>query len=189
MAFYVVGLVGEKGSGKETFSVFLEQIATGKTIYHIRFSDILKQTLLLWDLPITRENLQLLAIIMDQGFGQGSLTHAISEQIVGSDADIIILDGIRWESDVKLLESFPHHMLIYITADLEKRYNRLLLRGEKSEEMTSTLDQFIREEQAENELLIPKIGKSAAVKIENNGTLEDFKEAVESFYKKNQEKF
>src|SRR5690349_18604003 len=144
MAFLVLGLVGEKGSGKETFCVFLEQIAQRKTVFHIRFSDILKQTLMLWDLPITRENLQRLAVVMDDGFGVGTLTHAISEQIVGSDADIIILDGIRWQSDVKLLESFPHHKLIYITADLEKRYNRLLLRGEKSEEMTSTLDQFIR---------------------------------------------
>ncbi len=177
----VLGLVGEKGSGKETFSKFFEAAFPEKHVYHIRFSDILKQTLMLWDIPITRENLQLLARIMDQGFGEGTLTHAISSEIVGSEADIIILDGIRWQTDMDLLNSFPNHSLIYITADLEKRYNRLLLRGEKSEEHQSSMEQFVKEEEAENEILIPKFGKNADVKLENNGTLEDFKEKVEKF--------
>lgn len=180
----VLGLVGEKGSGKETFCVFLEEIAKGKKIFHIRFSDILKQSLMLWDLPITRHNLQLLAQVMDNGFGQGSLSHAISEQIRGSEADFIILDGIRWQTDLDLLNSFSNHQLVYITADLEKRYSRLLLRGEKSEEQISTLAQFKKEELAKNELLIQKFGKKADVKIENNGTLEDFKVEVEKFYQK-----
>lgn len=187
-----IGLVGEKGSGKETFCIFLQAIAKdeqapfsgSKKIFHIRFSDILKQTLMLWDLPITRHNLQLLAQVMDNGFGQGTLSHAISEQIIGSEADIIILDGIRWQTDLDLLNSFPNPLLVYITADLEKRYNRLLLRGEKSEEHLSTLEQFKREEMAKNELLIPKFGKRANVKIENNGILEDFKVEVEKFYVK-----
>lgn len=181
----VIGLVGEKGSGKETFSTFFELTASPKRVLHIRFSDILKQTLMLWDIDITRENLQKLAVVMDEGFGKGSLTHAISEQIIGSDTDIIILDGIRWESDLEFLKSFQNNILVYITADLEKRYNRLVLRGEKSEEHLSTLEQFIKEEKAKNELLIPKIGKHAQVKIENNGTLEEFKEEVEKFYTKN----
>lgn len=178
----VIGLVGEKGSGKETFCVFLEEIAKNQKIFHIRFSDILKQTLMLWDLPITRHNLQLLAQVMDQGFGQGTLTHAISEQIKGSEADIIILDGIRWQTDLDLLNSFSNPLLIYISADLQKRYNRLLLRGEKSEEQISTIAQFKKEETAKNELLISKFGKKADVKIINNGTLEDFKAEVEKFY-------
>lgn len=177
----VIGLVGEKGSGKETFCIFLEEFAKEKKFLHIRFSDILKQTLMLWDLSFTRHNLQILAQVMDKGFGKGALSHAISEQIKGSEADIIILDGVRWNTDLDLLKSFPKSILIYITADLEKRYKRLLLRGEKSEEKISTLTQFRIEEMAQNELLIPKIGKEAIYKIENNGTLEEFKRDVLKF--------
>lgn len=164
--------------------MFLEEIAKDRKIFHIRFSDILKQTLMLWDLALTRHNLQLLAQVMDNGFGKGSLSNAISEQIAGSEADIIILDGIRWKTDLDLLNSFPNHQLVYITADLEKRYNRLLLRGEKSEERISTLAQFKKEETAKNELLISRFGKKADFKIENNGTLEDFKNEVKKFYQK-----
>jgi dephospho-CoA kinase len=49
----VLGLVGEKGSGKQTFSDFLKKAAKGKKIAHMRFSDILRETLELWSLELT----------------------------------------------------------------------------------------------------------------------------------------
>lgn len=61
----VIGLVGEKGSGKQTFVNFLKEIASSPAergprndrggvlnIRQVRFSDILAQTLILWDIPL-----------------------------------------------------------------------------------------------------------------------------------------
>lgn len=177
---HIIGLVGEKGSGKDTFAKFLQEISE-KSVSHIRFSDLLKQTLKLWDLHVTRANLQKLAQVLED-FGTGTVAHGLEKQIQETDAEIIILDGIRWKPDVELLNKFFNHKLIYITAEPRLRFERLKYRGEKEGESSMIYQQFLEEEKAPNELLIPQIGAEADVKIENNGSLEEFKEAVEKFY-------
>lgn len=177
----IIGLVGEKGSGKDTFAKFLLEISE-KSVVHIRFSDLLKQTLNIWDIPLTRANLQKLAQILED-FGEGTIAHGLEKQIQETNADIIILDGIRWEPDVKLLKEFPYHKLIYITADPKLRFKRLKTRGEKTGEAEMTLEQFLKEEKAPNELLIPEIGAKADIKITNNASIEDFKAEIEKFVK------
>lgn len=180
---YIIGLVGEKGSGKETFAKFLKEIIKNKTITHIRFSDILGETLTLWDLPKTRENYQHLAVIMDDGFGKGTLTHAISKKIQTTHSEIVVLDGVRWQSDIDLINTFPYHLLVYITADLPIRFERLKKRQEKKYEETTSFAQFMKEEKAKNELDIPIFGKKADYKIVNNGSMKDLKKQTEEFYK------
>lgn len=177
----VIGLVGEKGSGKETFGNLLQEILLDQKIYRIRFSDILVDTLKIWDIPKTRENLQKLAVVMKNGFGEERLPHAVETRINQSDADIVLIDGIRWMADVNFLKSFDKNLLVYITANLKIRYERLKNRSEKVYEEATTFEQFMKEEQAENELLIPKIGSGADYKIINNGTFEQFKKEVRAF--------
>lgn len=172
----LIGLVGEKGSGKDTLAHYLQENSQ-KKIIHIRFSDLLKQTLKLWDLPETRSNLQKLAQVLED-FGEGTVAHGLEKQIQNSDAEIIILDGIRWKPDLKLLEKFPEHKLIYITADPESRFQRLKSRGEKIGEAEMSFEQFLEEEKAPNELLIPEIGLKADIKMENNGSVEEFQEKI-----------
>ncbi len=179
----VIGLVGEKGSVNETFGNCFEEIACDKLVYRVRFSDILLQTLQLWGIPPTRENLQKIAVVMKNGFGADTLTHAISEIIKESHAEIIIVDGVRWKPDAKLIRSFPKNILVYISADVKLRFERLKKRNlSYRKKETKSFEQFMKEEQAENELYIPLIGKEADIKIENNGSLKDFKKAVEKFY-------
>lgn len=175
----IIGLVGEKGSGKDTFAKYLQEISD-KKIAHIRFSDLLKQTLKLWDLPLTRANLQKLAQVLED-FGAGTVAHGLEKQIQSTQADIIILDGIRWEPDVELLKKFPEHILVYITADPKLRFERLKNRGEKIGEAEMTFEQFSDEEKAPNELLIREIGSKADVKIENNGSIEEFDAKIKQF--------
>lgn len=177
----IIGLVGEKGSGKDTFAHFLADLVKGKKIVHIRFSDLLKQTLNLWDLSISRSNLQKMAQVLEEGFGSGTVAHGIEIQIQKNDADIIVLDGIRWVPDVKLLKKFSSHTLVYITADSKLRFERLKTRGEKKGESEMAYEQFLKEEKAPNELLIPEIGAQANMKIVNNGSIENFKLEIKEF--------
>lgn len=178
----IIGLVGEKGSGKETFGNFLKELLPKKFIDRIHFSDILIETLDLWDVSKTRGNLQILAQHMEK-FGPGILSRAIKKRVENSKAKIVIIDGIRWESDLKMLRSFPKNLLVYITADLKIRYQRTKIRHEKAFEDAASFEQFFEEEKAKNEILIPKIGKSADRKIINNGSLEEFKINVRDFVK------
>lgn len=178
----IVGLVGEKGSGKETFGNILKGLLPQKDIDRIHFSDILIETLDLWDIPKTRANLQILAQYMDK-FGTGLLSKAIKKRAENSKAEIIIVDGIRWQPDFEMLKSFQKSLLIYITADLKLRYERTKKRCEKAFEEATSFGQFIKEEKAKNEILIPRIGEKADYKIVNNGSMKEFKLAVEQFLK------
>ena len=178
----LIGITGEIGSGKDTFSDHFLKISD-KKIVRMRFSDILKETLVQWSLPITRHNLQYLAIIMDREYGIGTLTNAIKERIKNQKADIVILEGIRWESDVDLLRSFEKSYLVYITADQEKRFERVKKRSEKIGENNLTIERFKTEDKEPTETHISKIGTGADLKIENNTTVEIFKSKIEDFYK------
>ena len=75
--------------------------------------------------------------------------------------------------------------MVYITADQPLRYERLKNRSEKVRETGLSFDQFMKEENIETEKLIPQLGEQADVKIENAGSLEDFKTKVEEFFKQN----
>lgn len=175
----LIGLVGEKGSGKDTFAKYLTEISD-KKITHIRFSDLLKDTLKLWDIEPTRANLQKLAQVLED-FGSGTVAHGLEKQIQSIDSEMIILDGIRWHPDVELLKKFPNHKLIYITAGPKLRFERLKSRGEKAGESEMTYEQFLEEEKAPNELLISEIGSKADIKIENNSSIEKFDEEIKNF--------
>lgn len=179
----VVGLVGEKGSGKETFGNILQGLVPNASIKRIHFSDVLLDTLELWNLPKSRENLQLLAQHMEE-YGRGTVANAAKKRVLGSNADIVIIDGVRWQPDLELVRSFPKNLLVYITADTETRFQRTKARKEKAFEDTTSHEQFIKEEGAKNEILIPEIGSKADFKVENSGDLNALKSRVEKFYLK-----
>ncbi|MBI2086092.1 AAA family ATPase [Candidatus Daviesbacteria bacterium] len=183
----VIGLVGEKGSGKQTFVNFLKSIAPELNIRQVRFSDILAETLMIWDIPITRSNLQKLSLIMNEAFGQGSLANAAKFSIEGDIADVIIFDGIRRDAELKLVKSMKNSTLIYITAQQNLRYERLKDRSEKVGETGLTFEQFLEEEKSKAETNIPNLGKKADLKIENNDSLEEFKKNIEAYFKKLQQ--
>jgi dephospho-CoA kinase len=144
----------------------------------VKFSDLLKETLELWSLPSTRTNLQDIAIIMDQQFGAGTLANAIYHRIKKLKADVVILDGVRWDADIALINQFEKHYLLYITADLQTRFERITKRVEKMGE-GKDYEQFLHEEEKPNEVGIPRLGSHADFKIENNGSRKDLKLKIE----------
>jgi dephospho-CoA kinase len=177
----VIGIVGEKGSGKGTF-VHILQALSNKFVDSVKSSGLLAETLTMWDIPLTRSNLQQLAIIMKGKYGDTSLSHAIEKRIQDSKHSIIVYDGIRWQEDVDMLRKFPKSILIYVTAPAEVRYKRLLARKEKVGEGEATFEQFMTEEQVPTETQIPAIATQADVKIENIGTKEELEDKVKEFY-------
>ena len=177
----VIGVVGENGAGKSTFSKILSDsfiMAPSSFISSIKSSDVLAEVLNILRQPVTRENLQKLPIALAQYFGDGFLSSAVEERMLNSDAKIVIFDGVRWPSDVRMLRTFPHNFLVYIASDLEIRYERLKNRKEKLEEKDLSLEEFKKQELASTEVLIRQVGAAANYKIRNNGAFEEFRKKV-----------
>jgi dephospho-CoA kinase len=181
-----MGVTGENGSGKGSFSDALISLASGSSIKltKVKFSDVLFKTLGDWNIPATRSNLQDLALIMEKQYGEGSLTRATAEFVDKIKSDVIIVEGVRWNSDVRMIRSFKANAIVYITASPKIRFERMRKRKEKVGESSLTYKQFLKEDGAKNETYIKKIGKKADFKIENDGSVKDFEKKVGEFYKK-----
>ena len=178
----VIGIIGEPGSGKGTCMRLLSDEAKGCTVLHMTFSSVLKETLELWGVPHSRKNLALLSPAMLETYGSDALAEAVKKRITASTHDIIVLDGVRWSADAALVRSFPKNLLIYITANPSVRFARLTTRKEKSGEENMTFEQFLSEDGARPEQEIAEIGKSADVRIENNGTEQELLEKIKNLW-------
>jgi dephospho-CoA kinase len=163
-------------------------VEDGYSVSRHTFSEILRETLDLWDIPHGRDNEQKMAIIMnaETGFGGGALSRAMRNRITHENVDVTILDGVRWLGDEKMLRDLNEEgiksILVYISADPKVRYGRLLARNRAGEGAT-TWEDFARQEKARTEVDIPDIGSRAEVVIENNyDDVENFKRDINRVY-------
>lgn len=179
-----IGLVGEKGGGKDSVVKIAARLLPRKKVVQIRFSDVLTDTLNIWALPRTRENYQKLSPSFRKVYGPHTLANAVRVRGEAAPADIVFLNGVRWWEDVKMLRSLnkrgARSFLVYVTASASLRYERIRKnkRKEKVGEYRATLRKFMKEEKAYTEIFIPKIGRKADVKIENIGSYENLREVV-----------
>jgi dephospho-CoA kinase len=183
----VIGIVGQPSSGKGTVSTIIDQCAVkaGISFSHYRSRDILKDTLDLWNIESERANLQILARVMTakDAFQEGALSRALLPHLTQATTDIVISDGMRWQSDEEMLRAIPNSLILYVTADVKVRYERLKKRagvGEKDK----TWEEFLAEEKASTEVYIPTFGSHADYKVTNDGTLEELVAQIEEFFQK-----
>ncbi len=186
----VIGLIGAPLAGKETCANLLEKLLVedGYSVSRHTFSEILKATLDLWDIPHGRDNEQKMAIIMnaEMGFGDGALSRAMRRRLMEDTADVTILDGVRWLADEHMIRSLGDGgvktIMVYISADPKVRYARLLARNRVGEAAT-TLENFERQEKARTEVDIPDIGSRAEIALENNyNSIEHFEQDINRVY-------
>jgi len=176
----IVGLVGETGSGKDTFCQYIKKISK-KPVFYFRFSTPLTEALNIFLNEIKKEDQQWLGIMLRQRFGNNILGKAIVKKIKSITKGIVILNGIRYWEEYKTIKKLGGEV-IYITAEQKLRWQRLRTRGEKKDDRVS-FKKFLELERAKTELAIPRIGKKADFEIENNGTKQDFYQNVRAIFK------
>lgn len=176
----IIGLVGETGSGKDTFCDYLKRVR--KDVFVFRFSQPLTEALKIFFDEVKKEDQQWLAKVLRQRFGNNILGEAIVKKIKNIKRGTIILNGVRVWEEFKMIKKLGGK-IIYITADSKIRWQRVTRRGEKKDDKTS-YQKFLKMEKAASEILIPQIGKKADFKIENNGSIKDFHQKIESILEK-----
>lgn len=170
----VIGLCGRIGSGKTVVSEYLHKNYGAS---QRRFSQILMDILDRLYLPHNREYLQKLGAALRNSIGPDVIANAFEKDIENEKNEIVVIDGIRYSNEVKLLRKFENNILIYINAPAEIRYGRCISRGEKGESNIS-FGEFIESENMETERMIDDIGKTADYTIENSGSIEELYKSI-----------
>ncbi len=173
----ILGLVGDLAAGKGTISDYV-QSTYGCTTY--RFSTMLRDILDRIYVEKNRENLQELSTFLRQKFGQDVMSKVIAKDVEADKKNLVIVDGIRRPTDITYLEKIPGFSLVYVTADSNLRWQRLVARKENPGDEKKTYAEFLHDEQAEADQLIQTLGSQAKVKIINNGTKQELFAQVES---------
>lgn len=177
----IFGFVGQIASGKGTACAYLKDAHRAST--H-RFSTVLRDIATRLYIPHSRENLQNVSSAIREYFGEESLSKVMVEDVKNDQNHLVGVDGVRRPGDVEFLSKIPGFVLVQISADMEKRYERIVKRGENSDDTSKTFEQFKLDHQKEAELQIADIAKQATEQIDNNGTLEDLHKQLDALVKK-----
>lgn len=177
----ILGFVGQIASGKGTACQYLKE-RNGASVF--RFSTMLRDVLNRLYLEQSRDNMQNLSLVLRNAFGNDLLAGVIAKDVSAATDDIIAIDGVRREPDIKYLKEIPGFHLVKIEADQKIRWERITKRGENADDNKKTLEQFQHDEQREAELQIAEVAKLAEFAINNNGSLEHLHQQIEGILQK-----
>lgn len=182
MAKLILGIAGEMGSGKGVIAKYVtEKYSAGS----YKFSQILRDVLDRIYIDQTRENISTLSLILRKNFGEDMLAKSIYYDVQNDNHEIIILDGVRRIEDIVYLKKLPEFKLVYVEADLNTRYERLIKRGENEGDSEKTFEQFKKDHEADSDARILDLKKYSDEVIENNGTYEDLYNQIDEIIKEN----
>lgn len=177
----ILGFVGELAGGKGTSCDYL--IKKYDAGYH-RFSTILRDVLKRLYLETSRENMQKISTVLRKNFSEDILARVIADDVKNDTHQVVAVDGVRREADIKYLREIEGFYLVYITADIEKRFERIKKRGENTDDAEKTFEQFKLDHLGEADIQIPQTGAQADFKIDNNGMMEELYEQIEKILSK-----
>ena len=113
------------GSGKSTIANGLKS----KGLEVINMGNAVRAEAKLRNLEPSGENLGKLMLELREKNGPGAIAELIKTQIINSNSDVIIIDGIRSNSEIEILKKIAKVKLLSIHASTGKRFNFLTQRG------------------------------------------------------------
>lgn len=180
MAKIILGITGEIACGKGTVTAHLAKEYQAGT--H-RFSTMLRDVLDRMYIEQTRENLALISKVLRQNFGEDVMAKTMMKEAESDEHEIVIIDGVRRLADIKYLRELPQFKLIYIEADIQKRYERIIKRGENTDDKGKTFEEFQKEQTLESETQIRDLKNYANYVVDNNGTYTDLYAQIDKIIK------
>lgn len=182
MTKIILGLAGEMASGKGTVADYLVNNYNGSP--H-GFSTPLRDVAKRLYLEESRDNLQKLSTLFRENFNQEILSKVISGDADKDEHDIVIVDGVRRLPDIEHLKKLPNFKLVYIEASMEKRYKRIVGRGQNIDDKEKTFEEFKKDHEREAELQIKGLKEKADIVIDNEGSFDELYRQVDGIVKEN----
>lgn len=173
----IIGLLGETGSGKDTVAKYLEQNYGAKLL---RFADPIKDTLSIYFDKLSKEDQQWLFLVFKDRFGDDILAKAMEKRVNDETNPLLVINGLRMPTDYDFVKKYPDAQVLYITADQKMRWERVAMRGEKTDDDIS-LEKFQELDRQETEIHIPEIGAKADRTIFNEKDLKNLLQEVDAY--------
>ncbi len=167
----IIGLLGETGSGKDTFSNIIKNEVP--SVLLLRFSKPLSDALGVFFDEIKKEDQQWLANNLRDRFGEDILMKGIAKKMKESSSEKIILNGIRVREEFNFIKD-KGGTIIYINADPKIRWERVRERGEKKDDNVY-YEKFLEIDKGRPEVQVRELGEQADIVIDNNKELKDLK--------------
>jgi len=177
----ILGLVGEIATGKGSAASYLKQKYGAKSL---RFSTPMRDILDRLFIPQSRENLVGLSETLRHTFGEDVFAHAIFKEVQETNANLVVLDGIRRTQDMKHLKTLPHFVLVKIVADPKVCFHRSKERAENAGDASKNYKDFLADRHRATETTIPAVLRAATEKIDNNGELADLFKQLDALVRK-----
>lgn len=177
MAKIILGLAAELAGGKGTVAKYIVEKYKGSS--H-RFSTMLRDVLDRLYLGQSRENMQKLSTTVRRTFGEDTLAKVMAGDVNKDNHEIIAVDGVRRLADIEYLKKIPRFKLVYIDADIEKRFKRIGKRNENPDDAGKTFEQFKKDNEGEADAQIKGLKNYADIVINNNGDFTDLYQQVDN---------
>jgi dephospho-CoA kinase len=175
----IVALTGEIGCGKGLVAEYLVKKYEADSF---RFSECLKDILDRLYKEKNRENLQELATLLRQRFSDDILSSVMYNDVQNSKSNVVVIDGVRRESDIAFFKKTKGFYLIFVDADIKVRYKRLFARGEKADDKTKTFKEFEQDHKREAESQIKALKNISHKVFSNNSSKDHLYKQIDSFF-------
>lgn len=165
----VLGFAGEIAAGKGTAAGYVEEKHGGKKF---SFSTCLRDVAKRMHLEESRENLQKLSTMFRENFHDNILSEVVFEDIKEEGGEIVAIDGVRRLADIEYLKKLESFRLVYVEASMEKRHERIIKRGQNSDDIGKTFEEFKKDHEREAEQQIKELKNHADFVVDNDGSFE-----------------
>ncbi|MFC1696905.1 deaminase [Nanoarchaeota archaeon] len=186
----IIGLTGSFCAGKDTVA----EILIDKGFEHFSLSDIIREHLDICRMEKSRETLQDVGNKLREKHGPSVLADMTLRKLVDKSKNYVVT-SIRNPGEVEKLRERKNFVMVFVTAPLKSRWNRMQKRKRKGD--ANSFDQFKKQEQKEKssdptKQNLTACEKMADIVLNNGGTMEQLNEKlvkllkdVETKYRKN----
>ena len=176
MSKIIIGLAGEMACGKGTVAKHLVEKHNASSY---RFSTMLRDVVDRLYIEQTRENVSKMSTVLRQNFGEDLFAKVMANDVTKDKNEVIVIDGIRRMADIAYLKEIPEFKLIYMEADVKKCYERIIQRGENTDDKNKTFEEFLAEHKLETETQIKDLKEYASEVIDNNENYDHLYEQID----------
>ena len=170
----IVCLTGMPGAGKSTIANGLKE----KGFEIINMGDAVRAEAKKRNLEPTGQNLGKLMLELREKNGPGAVAELIKPSIENSNSNVIVIDGIRSNDEIKVLKKSANVKLLSILASTDTRFTFLHDRGRSDDPKSREI--FEERDNRELSVGVGKSIESADESISNNELTKD--ELIEAAY-------